>query len=135
MHPRLELSYDWAKPPASRHRGETRTHPWRIGLPADWQHAAVPPLRFEIHWEYEADAARVIGCDAQGTPCYCAHRYALTQLRSEEDDQFYESVVYREERFAWRLQDGRWLVRHTVATDEDCDHSRSSVFLSDAMPR
>lgn len=131
----LEGTDAWGPPPERHHRLTTLTHPWQIGLPANWRECVVVPFRFDIYWEYQVDAARVLGCDASGAPCYSAHRYVLTRLRYEEDEIFYEVIAYRDERFAWLLQDGQWLVRHTVTSHEDCDHSASSVFLTNQMPR
>lgn len=118
-----------------RHRLETDTHPWRQGLPESWFERVVEPLVFEIQREYEVAAARVIGHDETNTPCYCAYTYALTDLCCEDDDVLYETVIYAEERLAWRLQDGRWLIRHAVSAPEDCGHSRTCLSIADAMPQ
>ncbi|MGB0126017.1 MAG: hypothetical protein WBP72_00165 [Rhodocyclaceae bacterium] len=95
----------------------------------------VPPLRFEIQREYEVAAARVIGRDERDMPCYCAYTYTLTQLYCEDDDVLYVTVVYAEERVAWRLRTGQWLIRHAVAAHEDCAHSSTSLFFADSMPK
>lgn len=118
----------WQQPAESTH------HPWRNGLPGCWLEKVVQPSGFEIQREYEVAAARVLGHDANDIPCFCAYSYALTQLCCEDDDVLYEIVVYAEERVGWRLTDGRWLIRHAVSATEDCDHSRSWLTLSDAMP-
>ncbi len=36
-------------------------------------------------------ADRICGRDAVNEPCFCAFRYVLTQLRSDDDEVYYEA--------------------------------------------
>lgn len=91
---------------------------WADHLPKDWKALVVSPLAFDVFRDYEADAERTVGRDEDGTACYHAHRYVLRETRSDDDEEFYEVVAYREELAAWRLRDGRWLAWRLVAAEE-----------------
>ena len=119
-----------------RSSAETATHPRHRGLPAHWGDSVVAPLVFEVQREYEIPAARIIGRDEDDLSCYCAYSYSLPELCCDDDDVFYEAAVYAEELCAWRLRDGRWLVRRIVLTRDDEEESaEASYCLSEAMPR
>lgn len=108
---------------------------WQQALPAEWRAAAVAPLSFAIHREYEMPACRSFGYDADGAPCYYRHAFLLGAPRSDDDEEFYEAVVYGEEVEAWRLRDERWLVWRIVRQDEDCRAPRGFYSFSEQMPR
>jgi hypothetical protein len=123
------------QPPKWRQRSETDAHPWRQGLPKAWQDQVVAPLVFEIQREYEVAASRVIGRDEDAACCYCAYSYSLTELCCDDGDVLFEAAAYAEELSAWRLHDGRWLIRRTFNTRDDCGHARPFYCLSEKMPR
>lgn len=108
---------------------------WRHALPAEWHAAAIAPISFAVHREYEMPASRTFGYDAEGTPCYYRHAFVLAAPRSDDDEEFYEAVVYGEEVEAWRLRDERWLVWRIVRRDEDCREPRGFYSFSERMPR
>lgn len=114
---------------------EEQPHRWRAELPADWQTQVVPPLRFEVQQDGGVLADRVDGRDAQGAFCYFAYRYVRTQLRTDDDESFYEAPVYIETLTAWRLLDGQWL--HLRQTVSDCDRgvAQRALFVSGQRPR
>lgn len=120
-------------PPGPCHR-EFRTPDWQQALPAEWRHAAIAPHRFDTWRDYEIDAARTVGFDAEDKPCFCRHAFALDTLRSDDDDEFYAAVVYGEEVRAWRLSDGRWLVWRSEY-QEGCRPDLGEYSFSDRMPR
>jgi hypothetical protein len=107
---------------------------WLAYLPAEWRETVEPPLYFERYSEYEIRAERTVGYDADDQRCFTAHRYVLTSLASDDDEEFYELVTYSEEMAAWRLRDERWLVYRRISTN-NCNHSRSFYALSPDMPR
>lgn len=108
---------------------------WTEELPVPLQALVVPPLRFDVHSDYEMRAEHTHGRDAANAPCYNAYRFELTQLRSDDDEVFYEAPVYAETLTAWRLLDTRWLVCRTVLGRFDCGEAHTSYFVSDTMPR
>lgn len=108
---------------------------WTEELPAALQALVVPPTRFDVHSDYEMQAEHTHGRDSANAPCYNAFRYVLTQLRSDDDEVFYEAPVYAESLTAWRLVDARWLVCRTVVGHFDCGEPETQYSLSDAMPR
>lgn len=108
---------------------------WHNELPAEWQAQVVAPVRFEIAQEHDVLADRVDGWDAAQQPCYLAQRYVLTELRTDDDESFYEAPVYIETLTAWRLQDNRWLHLHQTISDCDRGVARRSLSLSHARPR
>lgn len=106
---------------------------WREGLPAEWLHAVVPPLALETYRDYELAAQRTVGRDEDDAPCYCAWCFVMTETRSDDDEDYYQLVAYAEALSAWRLRDGRWLIRRTVSRDGD--GGRPFYSLADSMPR
>jgi hypothetical protein len=107
---------------------------WRDHLPAEWLDAIEVPLYFEQYSEYEIRAERAVGYDADDHPCFTSHRFLLTSLASDDDEEFYEVVTYSEEMAAWHLRDERWLVYRRISTN-NCNQSRSFYVLSADMPR
>ena len=108
---------------------------WRRHLPADWREQVIAPLDFTEHREYEMPASRILGYDADGALCYYAHSYAMTESRSDNDEDFYQVVTYGETVHAWRLRDERWLTWRVVHTGDDCDAQRGFYIFSDRPPR
>jgi hypothetical protein len=107
---------------------------WLKHLPEEWLDAVDAPLHFEHYSEYEIAAERSVGYDADHRPCFTGHRFELTRLVSDDDEEFYEVVTYAEEMAAWRLRDERWLVfRRTTASD--CTSPRGFYAFSPDMPR
>ncbi|MBK5963245.1 hypothetical protein CCR95_03850 [Thiocystis minor] len=84
---------------------------WQAWLPEPWQALAIVPQSFRVYREYEVPARRVIGDDQTGKPCFCASDYRLIEPRSDDDEEIYPALTYGESLQAWRLLDGRWLVR------------------------
>ncbi|MBS1145651.1 MAG: hypothetical protein H6R14_3057 [Proteobacteria bacterium] len=119
----------------SRQSQRNDTDPdWRARLPAQYVDAVVPPQHFKRFREYEINAVRCVGYDADDQPCHIAHQVELTRPVSDDDEEFYEIVSYQEEMAAWRLRDDRWLVYRSTATDQ-CASPRSFYTLSPDMPR
>jgi len=107
---------------------------WQVELPQPYQPLVVPPVAFEVVQEYEVLADRVHGRDAQNQPCYFAFRYVATQLRSDDDEVYYEVPVYVETLTSWRLQDRRWLTLHQTVRDLDRGERRCDLFFSADRP-
>lgn len=108
---------------------------WSHNLPGDMATLVVTPVSFDIEADTDAVADRVQGYDSQHQPCYRAYRYLRTELRSDDDESFYETPVYAETVQAWRLADTRWLVRRTQVDDFDSGNQRSHFQLQSAAPR
>ena len=108
---------------------------WTEELPTVLQALVVPPTRFDVHRDYEMLAEHTHGRDAANAPCYNAFHFVLTQLRSDDDEFFYEAPVYAESLTAWRLVDARWLVCRTVVDRFDCSEAHTSYSISASMPR
>jgi hypothetical protein len=123
------------QPAAGRARPPDLAVSWREELPAPLRAVVVAPVRFEVLQDYEMAADRTLGYDKHHAPCFCAYRYALTRLRSDDDEVFYEAPVYTQTVTSWRLPDARWLVCHTTRGNLDRGEFHSRLFLSDAMPR
>ena len=87
---------------------------WLDYLPVEWREMAITPLDFVEYHEYEVAASRCLGYDVDGQTCYYAHGYALNEPRSDDDEEFYQVVVYSESVHAWRLRDDRWLIHRIV---------------------
>lgn len=119
---------------ATRPLRESKAPDWQRNLPAEWRVAAVAPLDFAIHREYEMPASRTLGYDEDSVPCYYHHHFVLDAPRTDDDEEFYAAVVYKEEVEAWRLRDGRWLVWRRASHDEDCRSSRGFYSFSERMP-
>ena len=123
---------------ASAGRGPVRAAApivWWQGLPSPVRALVVAPTHFEVRQEYEIAADRTQGYGEDHQPCFCAFRYVLTQLRSDDDEVFYETPVYAETVTSWRLLDDRWLVSHTTIGNLDRGEFQTRLSLSDSMPR
>jgi hypothetical protein len=96
---------------------------------------AVVPLDFVEHREYEVAARRCFGYDADGEACYYAHGYALKELRSDDDEDFYQIVTYGETVHAWRLRDERWLVHRIVHRCGEGAPGRGFYSFAEHCPR
>ncbi len=107
---------------------------WAKHLPVGWHEAIEAPLYFKRYSEYEIDAQRTLGYDANDQACFTAHRFQLTSLASDDDEEFYEVVSYSEEMAAWRLRDERWLVFRAISTNT-CNPPRGFYVISPDMPR
>ncbi len=108
---------------------------WWQHLPSPLRDVVVAPVHFEVRQDYEIAADRTKGYDSAHRPCFCAFRYVLTQLRSDDDELFYEAPVYTETLTSWRLPDDRWLVCQTTSGNADRGEFQTRLSLSDAMPR
>lgn len=108
---------------------------WWQHLPSPLRELVVEPVQFEVLQDYEMAADRTQGYDSAHQPCFCAFRYVLTQLRSDDDEVFYEAPVYTETLSSWRLPDDRWLVCHTTTGSADRGEFQSRLSLRDSMPR
>jgi hypothetical protein len=122
-------------PARASHPRQPSDPDWQQALPAEWRTAALAPLTFAVHREYEIPASRIFGYDADGVPCYYRHDFVLGAPRSDDDEEFYEAVIYGEEVEAWRLRDERWLVWRIVRQGEDCGSPRGFYSFSERMPR
>jgi hypothetical protein len=69
---------------------------WSQNLPPAWKELVVAPVAFDVFREYEIAADRTVGRDEDAAPCYCTSRYLMTDLRSDDDDTFYEALSYAE---------------------------------------
>lgn len=107
---------------------------WLEHLPDEWLDAIEAPLYFEQYSEYEINAERAVGYDADDRPCFATHRFLLTELVSDDDDEFYEAVAYAEEMATWRMRDGRWLVYRRNSAHQG-GQPRSFYAFSNTMPR
>lgn len=93
------------------------------------------PVRFATINEYEIAADRTQGFDENDDSCFCAYRYVLSELRSDDDDLFYEMSVYAERLTGWRLRDGRWLALRRVIGNCEAGIAHSFFSFSETMPR
>ena len=114
-------------------RKRTAAIDWRLNLPKEWQRLVVAPLATETYRDYEMAAERIIGRDEDEQPCYCRSRFVVTEMRSDDDEEFYQVVAYAELLSAWRLRDGRWLIYRLIKREGE----RGSGFYSFSyrMPR
>lgn len=110
-------------------------HPWRAGLPREFDSTVLPPQLFELAIDYEVAAERILGRDAAGEPCYCSYQCVLTDLCCEDGDVFFEAPSFSESLRAWRLATGQWLVRRAVTTPDDPELERIEYRRSETMPR
>jgi hypothetical protein len=108
---------------------------WQRNLPVAWQPFVVEPVRVEIFQEYEISADRTLGYDRNHEPCYCAFRFVLTALKSDDGEFFYEAPDHAETLTAWCLRDGRWLVYREVVDHFEQGDVHSFFSFSDTMPR
>ena len=123
------------RPARPRCRFEAGQPGWRDHLPEEWRDCVVAPLRFEHHREYEMPAARCFGFDEDDAACYYAHAYTLTELRSDDDEEYYEVPSYRETVRAWRLRDERWLIYRHLKSGDDCSPGQEFYSFSATPPR
>lgn len=112
-----------------------RDERWRDRLPVEWARMAVAPVSIEDYRDYEVEAARLVGRDADGTPCFTKHRFVLRQICSDDGDSYYAAMTYGELCTAWRLRDGRWLIHRIVVREGEVEHGRGFYSLSESMPR
>lgn len=108
---------------------------WQLNLPFAWKDLVVSPISFDIFREYEMAADRVLGYDEDESPCYCAFRYVLTGLCSDDDEMVYEAPIHAESLNAWRLRDGRWLTFRNVVGNTESGSTHSFFAFSESMPR
>ena len=109
--------------------------PWSQDLPPSLRDLVVAPVHFEVIREYEMQAQSTRGRDATNEPCFCEFRHMVTQLRSDDDEAFYEVPVYAEALTSWRLRDARWLVCRTTVDRNAFAIEQTCLSLSDTMPR
>ena len=128
---RHESGVNRARPPACN----VRSIRWWQDIPPPIRSLGVVPVRFDVSQDYELAADRTQGYDGRHEPCYCAFRYVVTQLRSDDDELFYEAPVHAEMLTSWRLLDQRWLVCRTTVQNFDRGECQTSLSLSNAMPR
>lgn len=95
------------------HRYVQRIQWWR-DLPSPVKDLVIAPIHFEVLQEYEIPADRTKGYGDHNAPCYCAYRHVRTQLRSGNDEVFYEAPFYAETPISWRMFDQHWLVCRTT---------------------
>lgn len=108
---------------------------WLAYLPSEWREMVIAPLDFALHHEYEVAASRCLGYDVDGQTCYYAHGYALNEVRSDDDEEFYQVVVYGESVHAWRLRDDRWLIHRIVHHCGEGAPGRGFYSFSEQCPR
>jgi hypothetical protein len=114
---------------------QTQGRRWLNDLPRDLQALVVPPVTVDVFREYEMQAERAQGRDLADAPCFFEFRYVLTQLRSDDDEVFYEAPVYAETLTSWRLIDERWLVCRTTLHRQGHGGSQTEFSVSACMPR
>lgn len=108
---------------------------WSADLPADLNALVVPPVSFDVSRDYEMRADHTHGRDVANQPCFNEFRFVVTQLRSDDDEVFYEAPVYAEALTCWRLVDERWLVCKTTVDNFDPRGSHTYFSISNTMPR
>ena len=119
-----------------RHKQEQHArHDWLACLPDEWQASVVAPLDLVEHHDYEVAAASCLGYDGDGAVCYYAHGYALDEIRSDDDEDYYPVVVYSEAVHAWRLHDARWLVRRVTHACGEGSPGRARYAIAERCPK
>ena len=119
---------------APRGRGNHRpVLEWRQHLPREWRRLVVAPLTIERFRDYEMAAERTIGRDEDESPCYFATRFVVTDLRSDDDEEYYQVATYAEALTAWRLRDGRWLIHRMI--NREGEDATTFYSFSEQMPR
>ena len=108
---------------------------WSDDLPTPLKHLVVAPVSFHMHQDYEMLADHTDGCDATNQPCFCEFHFVMTQLRSDDDEVFFETPVYAETLTSWRLIDERWLVCRTTVDRLAEGGCHTQISISNAMPR
>ena len=74
---RQEGRQSWADTMRASAAAVEGAHNWRGYLPDAWADRVEAPLWVEEFQEYQLDAQRWVGYDADEQPCYTAHHYAL----------------------------------------------------------
>src|SRR3989339_692466 len=108
---------------------------WSDDLPLSLKDLVVTPISFDVFQEYELLADRICGRDDTNQPCCSAFRLVQTQLRSDDDEVFYERPAYAESLTSWLLIDERWLICRTTLASFENAGMQSSLSVSDDMPR
>ena len=108
---------------------------WSDDLPTPLKHLVVAPVSFQVHQDYEMRATHTGGCDASNKPCFCEFQFVMTQLRSDDDEVFFEAPVYSETLTSWRLIDDQWLVCRTTMDRLAAGGCHTQLSISNAMPR
>lgn len=108
---------------------------WQRHLPKSWRAMVDVPLYFKRFHEHELPANRSLGFDEGDQPCYCAHSVVIPELRSDDDEEYYQVVTYAEQLSAWRLRDGRWLIFRRVGGADCAAPLKDFYSFSDSMPR
>ena len=106
---------------------------WLRYLPDIWRDAVDVPLTIAHHREYEMDATRSVGYDADDRPCFTAHHFVLTVTAATPEGPR-EEPAYCEEMAAWRLHDERWLVFRIISASTGV-LPRGFYAISPHMPR
>ena len=114
---------------------DARSVRWWDDLDVSSKVQVVAPMRFDLFREYEMAAERIVGYDENEEPCYCAFRHVLTELRSDDDEVFYEAPTHAESLTSWRLRDERWLVFRNIVGSCERGTAYSFFTFSEAMPR
>ena len=106
---------------------------WQQNLPKQWRRLVIAPLLIERFRDYEMAAERLIGRDEDEQPCYYSSRFVVTDMRSDDDEEFYQVAAYAEALTAWRMRDGRWLIHRLISREGE----RGNGFyrFGDRMPR
>jgi len=127
----------YGKHPRRHRRGKSDNcaPSWQNALPREWRDRVVVPLSFRVFREFEIPARRVFGYDQDGAICYSAHDYRLIDVRSDDDEDFYETLVYAESVVAWRLTDGCWLVNRRIESLGAEGESENDLRVEERMPR
>jgi len=108
---------------------------WSEDLPTPLKHLVVAPVSFRVHQDYEMRATHTGGSDASNKPCFCEFQFVMTQLCSDDDEDFFETPVYAETLTSWRLIDERWLVCRTTVDRAAAGGCQTQLSISNAMPR
>ena len=114
---------------------QERESRWMTDLPLDLKDLVVAPVSVDLFNEYEMQADGAQGRDTVNAPCFYEFRYVLTQLRSDDDEVFYEAPVYAETLTSWRMIDERWLVCRTTLDRLNHRGPQTRLSVSDRMPR
>ena len=127
---RQEGRQSWADTIRASAAAVEGAHHWRGYLPDAWADRVEAPLWVEEFQEYQLDAQRWVGYDADEQPCYTAHHYALPA----QDASAGAAVAYSEMLAAWRLRDERWLVFRLIGAG-GAALPRGFYVFSPEMPR
>ena len=105
---------------------------WLVPLPSAWAGRVLAPLAFERFRDFEMAAEHIRGIDEDGAVCFIVYRWVEHDLRSDDDEDYYQMAVRGLSLKAWRLRDGRWL-SHRLSVGEG-ESARSLFTLGDAQP-